>query len=558
MSKPRNNLFELMVEGQKLGAFDDRWHGRLARLWNRGIQDEFLASSLAKRVQSYRVKAALGQLIPFRPPRLTRKGRGIVFGCDIHGRTVFIPVEFLRAHLLAPGNTGAGKSNLIAFVIPQIAALGCAVWLVDLYKTQNRRLRPIFHQHGRELVILRPIDFRINPLQAWDNDPRDHLSLTVGRLVRILDLPPRASMILGQICHELYREFGIWDGQKDRWPTLFHVYERVRNQPGLNAPAREAILDRLGSLLIRLTPAVAAHYSGWNPVELAKRSIDFEMTGAPIEVRQFLVEHCIDFVFQREVERGVVNGPLDLFIAFDDAQRFFNSEAGQMNGMDEKIGVTRGCGKSIGVFCQTLHGLSQHLMPNLATKMHGRLGTHDDWAAMGRHLGLNSEQVQWSKQNLSPGRFVGALAEGSWHEPFVFDVPLVDLSQPVTDADAAASRAGLNKLPVTPADEYRNWSPYQELEAPSAQTATSAQPKLSDPELRFLKSIAENVGEASGFHAKAAGVNGKKARQIRERLVRDGFVAEHKIQIGGRRPSVVLELLPAGKAALGASQGGGI
>ena len=99
-------------------------------------------------------------------------------------------------------------------------------------------------------------------------------------LVRVLGLPPRARAILRQVCYGLYTEYGIWRGRTEVWPCLYDVYEQVRAAARLNAPAREAILDRLGVLLTSLGPDCAAYRLAWNPEDLAQHSIDFEMTGA--------------------------------------------------------------------------------------------------------------------------------------------------------------------------------------------------------------------------------------------------------------------------------------
>ena len=82
--------------GLEHGAFDDDWHGLHVDLWLSGIQDQHLAEEISRRVQSYRIKAALGQIIPFRRPRLS-KGR-LMLGRDIQGSPIFIPLEYLKAH----------------------------------------------------------------------------------------------------------------------------------------------------------------------------------------------------------------------------------------------------------------------------------------------------------------------------------------------------------------------------------------------------------------------------------------------------------------------------
>jgi putative transport protein len=60
-------------------------------------------------------------------------------------------------------------------------------------------------------------------------------------------------------------------------------------------------------------------------------------------------------------------------------------------------------------------------------------------------MGLNSEQRAWLRTGLSPGVFVGQLAEGRWREPFVFRIPPMRLQPP--DAQAHAGLGDLRQLP---------------------------------------------------------------------------------------------------------------
>ena len=56
-------------------------------------------------------------------------------------------------------------------------------------------------------------------------------------------------------------------------------------------------------------------------------------------MKSFLLESLIEHVFQHQVERGVVNKNLELFIFVDDAQRLVNSNGtSTMSGLDEKVG----------------------------------------------------------------------------------------------------------------------------------------------------------------------------------------------------------------------------
>lgn len=548
-------LFQQVLWASQRGVFDDPLGQRLLHLLKCGIQDDVVTRLTLDKMRPLQIQAAMGELPPFKAAKL-EKGQ-IRLGTDLYGKTVRLVLSWLLAGLLLVSNTGGGKSNLITHLVLQIAALGCPVWLSETYKTQLRRLRPLFRQLGVDLIILRLQDWCWNLLQSHLRDPQTHLALAVDLLMRVLDLPPRARSILVQGCYDLYKRFGIWRGRTEAWPTLFDLHEWVRMTPGLNPQARYAILDRLSSLLLSLGPR-AAYRRAWNPADLARFSIDFEMRGISETVKHLLLESLVLTVFQQEVDRGVHNGPLKLVIAFDDAQRLFDaanqSDGGEIAPLDELAGLVRAMGISLWAIVQTMYGLSPRLTPNLATKIAGRMGDAQDYARVGATQGWTAEQVDWTKLHLKPGMFVGQVSEGDCREPFVFTVPLVDLSEAVEDAEAEQSVKALDSLPTVFADEFAHWQPQPVIEV--EESTQSARPKLSELELRYLKAVVAEPNKPSSFYCKTAHINGQRAAQIRQRLITDGFVSEHALSLGIRgRHALVLEPLEPAFAVVATANG---
>jgi hypothetical protein len=295
--------------------------------------------------------------------------------------------------------------------------------MTDQWKKEQRHLLPVFREAGLELVVLRPRDMMYDPLHPGDSDPRHHLVNVTRVLAHRLGLPERSQTILYEICWLLYDEYGILEGKTDAYPCLFDLWERVKSTPGLNRAAKEAILDRLGAVLVELRPCRL----GWNPSDLAGFNIVFEMSGVSENLKHVLLEPLLYSVFQAEVERGLVNGPLGLFVALDDAQAFTQPDlAGQATPLDLGAGLFRSTGVGICVSVQTLRGVSKRLVPNLGgLKVMGPLGCHDDYYWLGADMGLDQEQTDWAKRNLRPGTYI-ARAE-SWPDPFVLQVPHVDI-----------------------------------------------------------------------------------------------------------------------------------
>lgn len=542
----QNSLINDVVWGKSHGIFEDKVGRRLYRAWEIVPDDEVVAALIRQRVRPLQRKEILGTLPPFKKPNL-RTG-DIVLGYGWDQEPLRTSVQSFNTGLLLAGGTGSGKTNLLSFWQPQIAATGCQEWLTEMYKRHLRDLRPMFSRLGIELVVLSPQNWKFNPLQAGLCHPHEFLNVIVDVLVRILDLLGRARTILYQGCHQLYAKFGIWEGQKDAWPTLFDLYEWVRERPDLNAAAREAILDRLGSLCVSLSPRCAAYRKAWQANELAKFSIVFEMGGAAETVKQVVLEPLLYSLLRYEVERGRFNSAMDLFVAFEDSQRFFDGggEANGLTPMEELAGVIRGSAKGLGVIVQTLRGLSPRLIANLSNKIMGRLGTAQDYHQLGADMGMNTEQIEWAKRNLKPGTYIGQLADNEWREPFIFNVPLLNIPPVVSDEEVRRSVEALDFLPVVPAEEFANWKPRHLIEVSDSHVPSSHNPLL-EAELRFLAAVVENPGQSSSSYAKILGINGGRAAEIRVRLVELNFIREHSVATNPRgRSSMILEPLDEG------------
>jgi len=564
----RGSLLQEVAYGVRHGVFDDRLGQSLLRAWQVGACDAQLERMIRNRVRVLRVQDAFGVLDPFTKPRL-RDGE-VVLGLSREGHEVRIPIQWLTTGLLVAGNTGSGKTTLLTFLIPQILATACQVWVTDMYKRTLRHLRSIAHRLGIELLVLRAGDWRVNLLQPWTGDPRDDLATIVDLLVRVLGLPPRSRTIVLQGGHCLYEQFGVWEGRHDAFPTLYDLYEWVWARSDLNQPAREAILDRLGAFLTALTPSCGAYRVGWNPIDLARYSIVHELAGAPPHVAHILLESALSALMRHEVVHAAPNARIRLFLALDDGQRYLDGEplSGDIQPLDELAGVIRGQGLGLGVFVQTTSGVSDRLMANLAVKVFGRLGLHTDWSRLAAELGLDQQQLEWSRRQTRPGVFVGQVAE-QWREPFIFCVPRIDLPSVVTDAEAAQSTRALNHLRTVRADEYMQWKPaHLRVAAVSSgrsdarvPVAASSREHRGEPapevrsvtkeELDYLANVAAAPLECCSERDRRLGIGASKGHRLRTALVQRRLVRPVAINPGGRgKRFQLLNLTDEGRALL--------
>ena len=542
-----------------------RWaraHGALDNLLGHSIQNALHANPhdpVARQLAENQIRKlerlnAEGLLAPFKIPQLN--SGELIFGKDAHGSLVRLPLRWLCAGMLLAANTGGGKSTLAAWIILQLAILRCPVWIFEPYKIQHRCLLPLFQRAGMPLCILPWTSVRWNLLQCGCRNPRRHLAIAVDLLVRVLDMPGRAAAVLRQGLHELYTTFGVWTGQTVNYPTLFHLYAWVRAKIGLNIPARDAILDRLGAFLVSLTPQCGAWTRGWDSEDLAKFNIIFEMRGASESIRRLLPQSVLFSTFQARIDTGLFNNSLELFILFEDSQRLFDDagavSSGEMSAFDELASIVRGAGIGFCPCAQSIIGFSPRLRANLAIKIFGRLGSSEDVATLSADCGLDAEQRTFAQQRPVPGMFVGRVGEGNWTEPFLFRAPFIKLPGGINDSEIEASLAPLLSLPTKFDDTFSNWQPHPVVDVSKTEkTATAA---LSENDLRLLRKVVSNPGKSVSYYSRETRLNGKRLAEIRRRLVGQGYIREHSVALNSRgRASIVIEPLAPARDAVRAN-----
>jgi hypothetical protein len=541
---PHRSLWEDIVFGLKHDVLNDDVSRAALRAYQYGICDLELEDIIRGKVHNAHIQLQLGAIPPFRTPKLFKGD--IVLGNNLNGDHVLVEKQWLNAGMFIGANTGGGKTTLQHFLFLQLISSLEGLWMTDLYKAGHRSLLPVYEKLGVPLAVLRGETIKLNLLQP-DGDPHRHVSLVVDVLGRVLQLPSRALAIVRTKCHQLYTNFGVFKGTSDHYPVLYDLYNEVKSAPGLNKQAQEAILDRLGALLVSLTPKVAAWRLAWKPSDLTRRHIVWELGSFSESAKSILSSYLQFSVLYSRLEEGQNNVPLNFMMAFDDSQRYFAGSAiqvGDLPPLDEVAGLIRGTGTSLCGAAQTMNGISRGLLPNLATKIMGRLGSHRDYQYLGADMGMTQEQISWAKLHLKPGLFVASLAEGPWRQPFPLAIPRITLPGGVTDQHVSESAKQLDHLSVIPASEFDSWTPYhtETFQVQTGSDESGIHSSLNRAELRLLQMIILHPAEPSSAYAKYSRMSSRRATETRKSLIEKGMLTEHSVQCTGRgRPTIILE-----------------
>lgn len=374
-SRRRESLFDNIVYGIKHDLFRDPIGRTLRELSALDLADPVAESMIRSRVSHDQALRALGDLPPFRQPQHSHDGLMLDMPSD--GEFFGVRRDDLAGHGCVGANTGGGKSNLVDAWALQLGPFVESLWLVDNFKQERRRLLHLFARFGRDLIVLREGSSKTNVLQTDDRNPRRALNTTLDALIRVLKIPDRAGRLLRQTTHSLFESFGIFEGRK-HWPTLFDAFETVKASTDVNAAAKEALIDRLGTFLQSVGPQCAAYKVAWSPLDLAKHHIVFEGHGTSDGVRSLHMNYRLNAVFQDAIEHGQTNRGLHHLIMIDDSQRQLarsdsSSESGSL--LEEFLQVARGAGIGVVFFLQSPSDLPAGIRANVNLKVMGRLGS---------------------------------------------------------------------------------------------------------------------------------------------------------------------------------------
>lgn len=133
------SLLQKVIWGKARGAFRSPVGVAVARNVFLGMDDSVTRSLVEAELRQLRQLAATGRLSPFLGTQLSRGE--LLLGKDCYGQPVRLSLRALAAGTLLLGNAGAGKTNFLKWILPQIAAVHVPIWVTESYKTELRQLR---------------------------------------------------------------------------------------------------------------------------------------------------------------------------------------------------------------------------------------------------------------------------------------------------------------------------------------------------------------------------------------------------------------------------------
>lgn len=558
----RRTRLEAIKRLDDLGLLDDSYGSAVknAILDGYALPSDF--EELDRRNGKLATQESLGTRPVFRPP-VGLSTTGVRLGTDQRGCPVLVDLLSSPQHLMVTGATGAGKSSFWHSMLTGLLRPGVDLLAVDLYKSELRALAALTAHAGQPVAVLSASDLRWNPVQTCPGvDPRRHIHRLCDLLIRVLELPSLAGILLRRAMIETARRFGVFSGRFTKWPTLFDVFVYIKTVQS-NYAARESLLDRLGGLLMELGPDVLAYRSAWTAADFLGRTIVLELAGSSARTKSFVSSALLQDLFEVQISRGAINSRLRHVLLLEDAQRQLEQISGSgMTPIEEQLGLVRSAGLMVAMNVQSMASLPAAMLSNISLVVAGHMGSVADLKRVSAELGLSPAQTQWAKHNLRAGRFVARHSIGAWREPFVLNVERPVITMP-TEETIAASRAQLDAIPVVNAEEFQDWSPW--AAAHNVHTESSNQnmdrsttdetgpdhdhcvTQLTEYQQRLLLAAVDHPMLALSKYPALSSMKPADAKQARLALIDLGLVVVRTLSTRSRgRPSQIIEPTKAG------------
>ena len=123
----------------------------------------------------------------------------------------------------------------------QYLLIAKGIWLFDFIKRELRGFKRLAEKAGKEVIVCRHENLRINILDPQELDPSLYINICSEFITLSLLLPPVAKLILKICITNLYRRCGILNNLKAPPPVLSELIDEVKNFEG-NTAAKEAII----------------------------------------------------------------------------------------------------------------------------------------------------------------------------------------------------------------------------------------------------------------------------------------------------------------------------
>jgi hypothetical protein len=494
---------------------------------NRSVQDDIsrliLGKALENRGYPFNIAASVGN---------TR------LGDSFRGRPFFLSEKDLAMHLLAVGQSGAGKTNLFYSLMDRIEK---PFWAFDL-KQDYRHLAV----QSKGLLVIPWQELRFNPLEPPPGvAPRRWVQVfseVFGHATALLS--GSKNHLMKQLV-ELYRLYGLFEEVSAPYPSL-HEFEELLRQENINyvrkqSDYRDTLLNRLESMNL-VAGTVFDCSKGFDLVELLGRDVVFEFDGLGRDVQNLLMELLFAWVYEYRLAQGHRGEGLNHVFFLDEGKRVFSvykerQDAAGLPKIDELTAKMREFGEGLVVADQEASKLTDSVKANTYTKLLLPAGDQKQFEAVAESMNLSEKQAEFAQQ-LGTGEAVVQVGNG---DPVPVKLDEHPVQKSVTDEKLRRKQAdaweelSFEERELTTEFELATNPGTDEKEEDKKILQDPAELELSNGAEHLLEDVVENpfkplTERYNGFSSRY------KGNKAKDELVESGAAVERTVHSGsGRR-----------------------
>lgn len=430
-------------------------------------------------------------------PTVRNREDRITLGVTPTGGTYDLQQDDLTKHLLAVGQSGAGKTTLFYNLVDQLSV---PFWSFDL-KQDYRHLV----QHRDDLVVLPWTQLKFNPLQPPEGvRPRRWIQVVSEIFGHATSLLSGSKNYLMKQLVKLYQLYGLLDAVEPPYPSLLELQLLLEhdniNYVRKTSNYRDTVLNRVEAM--NRTAGSIFDCSRGHPIpDLLERNVVFELDGLGEDVQNFLMEALIAHVYEHRMAHDHRGGDLRHAFLVDEGKRVFSvykerQDAAGVPTIDELTAKMREFGEGLVVADQEASKLTDSIKANTATKVLLPTGDRKQFAAMAESMHLSDRQAEVAQQ-LDVGQ---AIVQAGNRDPVPVTLRDYRVDKTVTDEQL---REAMTEKWDDLAHEDREFTPEFELEVGfgasgegKGEGSGTAAPELDHSGNRVDQSGIELSGEA--------------------------------------------------------------
>lgn len=449
------------------------------------------------------------------------------------GTSFGLSLDEMTQHILIAGRSGSGKTTLIYNMINQLLDRGISFWCFD-FKKEFRG----FIRKSNDVLVLRPEDFKFNPLRPPDGIPPLRWASTFCDVFShsMSLLEGSNSFLLDQVIN-LYDLFEVFY-YSDTYPSLHELVNILEHislpLSSRNARYLEVVKNRLLSCVLTVGDMLDCDRDMMDDLLDQNKSIIFEFYGISEHVTSFLIEMLLAKLYFYRMDQGrKLSRKYPLVVFMDEARSIYdyrkemNPAAGIpiIDTITERI---RDFGVSLVICSQIPSELCTSAKSNTYTKIMMSLGNGKDISDLAMCMGLNPNQANLAHY-LEVGSAIVKLSD-RYTRPFWIRTPLIKMDKDISDFELEEKMepmiAELDVSPVVMPERYERY--IGRLEGRRKTEREDEIPSIAE---ELLIDIFNNPYVPVTKRYESLGLSRKKGKAVKDYLIKNNFVTETNIKI---------------------------